>query len=183
MLFRDALTLGMTVLKSRPSWPRGNGAHMFATRHVWFGAGGWVLLASGCGDASTADESALEALAGEHAVLAARDAMRPVVLVAGLMQDAATVAPLAEALREADLDVTVWVPDGYGLGDIQDYAESLADAVEQVLAKTGATQVDLVGHSEGGLTSRLYVKNRGDDAPVHTLVSLGSPQQGTEGGC
>jgi hypothetical protein len=42
-----------------------------------------------------------------------------VVLIAGLMQDAATVAPLAEALRAADLDDTEWVPADYGSGDIR----------------------------------------------------------------
>lgn len=143
---------------------------MFAMRSVLLSG----LLLSGC--------ETDEPQPGEFSLLAAGESARPVVVVAGLMQDEATVAPLAQVLREAELDVSVFVPSDYGLGDINTYAEGLADTVSAVLARTGASEVDLVGHSEGGLTSRLYVKSRGDEAHVHTLISLGSPQQGTEGG-
>lgn len=107
---------------------------------------------------------------------------RPVVLVAGLMQDENTVAPLAGVLRDRGLDVTLWIPPNSGLDDIHGYATQLGQTIEAVLQRTGAAQVDLVGHSEGGVTARRYVKNLGADAPVATLISLGSPQQGTEGG-
>jgi triacylglycerol lipase len=107
---------------------------------------------------------------------------RPVVLVAGLLQTEPIVAPLADALRAGGLDVTVWVPPGLGLGDIPTYAGQLGRTVDEVRRRTGADQVDLVGHSEGGVTARYYVKSAGGAASVHTLVSLGSPQQGTEGG-
>lgn len=138
-----------------------------------------VLLAVGCGDGATNDGElgSLARLGGTEG-----EVPRPVVLVAGLMQDETTVAPLADALRKKGLDVTVWVPANSGLDDIRGYAAELGEAVEDVLQETGAAQVDLVGHSEGGLTSRLYVKEADGEAPVHTLVSLGSPQQGTEGG-
>ena len=46
-------------------------------------------------------------------------------------------------------------------------------------ARTSAAQVDLIGHSEGGLTARRYVQIT-EGAPVHTLIAMGSPQQGTE---
>ncbi|MET0340266.1 MAG: alpha/beta fold hydrolase [Polyangiales bacterium] len=128
--------------------------------------------------------AAMIALAGSaHTARAAEgEGRRPVVLVAGLMQDENTVAPLAQALRAAGHDVTVYIPPNSGLDSIVGYASQLAGTVEQVRARTSAAQVDLVGHSEGGLTARRYVKDLGDAAPVHTLVSLGSPQQGTEGG-
>jgi triacylglycerol lipase len=109
-------------------------------------------------------------------------ARRPVVLVAGLMQDANTVAPLANALRARGLDVTLFVPPNLGIDDIHGYAKQLGGTVEEVRRRTGAGQVDLVGHSEGGLTARTYVHDAAGEVPVHTLISLGSPQQGTEGG-
>ena len=48
-----------------------------------------------------------------------------------------------------------------------------------MLAFTGATKVDLVGHSEGGLVSRYYLKYLGGTAKVGRYVSLGTPQHGT----
>lgn len=107
---------------------------------------------------------------------------RPVVVVAGLMEDEATVAPLADAIRAHGTDVTVWVPPNIGFDDIHGYALQLSQTVEEVRSRTSAAQVNLVGHSEGGVTSRRYLKDLGGAAPVHTFVSLGSPQQGTEGG-
>lgn len=144
---------------------------------VWGWASGLLVLGCTAGDESDSPVE-LEALA----LVEGADSVRPVVLVAGLMQDEATVAPLADVLRAQGLDVTVWVPPNSGLDDIRDYAKQLERTVSEVLRRTEATRVDLVGHSEGGLSSRRYLKDQGDGAPVHTLISLGSPQQGTEGG-
>lgn len=145
------------------------------------------LLASGCADAPLADEASEHDATNDqvdatdaHELAQVTRAKRPVVVVAGLLQDANTVAPLVKALKAERFDVTVFVPPNLGMGDINEYAALLGKTVDQVLKRTGAAQVDLVGHSEGGLTSRRYVQKVGEDAPVHTLVSLGSPQQGTE---
>ena len=40
-------------------------------------------------------------------------------------------------------------------------------------------QVDLVGHSEGGLVSRTYVKYEGGAAEADSLITLGTPNYGT----
>lgn len=143
------------------------------------------LLMDGCAGELPEQQDTAPAAVGDFDALAAVESassIRPVVLVAGLMQDANTVAPLAKVLRTRGLDVTVWVPPNFGLDDINGYASQLGQTVEEVRHRTGAAQVDLVGHSEGGLTSRTYVKRTGAEARVHTLISLGSPQQGTEGG-
>lgn len=126
--------------------------------------------------------SAGTAFAGDDGHEPAPESARPVVLVAGLMQDETTVAPLLEALRAQHLDVTLWIPPNSGLDDIKGYARQLGETVDQVRRRTESAKVDLVGHSEGGVTARRYIKDLGDAAPVHTLVSLGSPQQGSEGG-
>jgi len=166
---------------------------MGAKKYAWIAVLAAAWLAIGCADGDSeaqgpaADEGGF-ADDDSPAQLAARvggegtEPARPVVLVAGLMQDETTVAPLADALRAEGLDVTVWIPPNSGLDDIHGYAKLLAETVEEVRRRTLAARVDLVGHSEGGLTARLYVKNAGLDAPVHTYVALGSPQQGTEGG-
>ena len=58
-------------------------------------------------------------------------------------------------------------------------ASQIATKVNQILAATGATKVDLISHSMGGLSTRYYVKNLGGGAKVDDFVSLGGPNHGT----
>jgi triacylglycerol lipase len=67
----------------------------------------------------------------------------------------------------------------YGLDDIRRSARELADFVDRVLAETGASRVDLVGHSQGGLMPRYYIKELGGDAKVDDLVGLAPSNHGT----
>lgn len=65
------------------------------------------------------------------------------------------------------------------LGDIPAGAQTLADTVDRVLAATGAEEVDLVGHSQGGgITPDYYLKFLGGAEKVHTKVGI-SPSTGT----
>jgi triacylglycerol esterase/lipase EstA (alpha/beta hydrolase family) len=59
----------------------------------------------------------------------------------------------------------------YGIGDIRSSAAQLSSFVDQVLASTGANKVDLVGHSQGGMMPRYYLKYLGGAAPVPTPSS------------
>lgn len=59
-------------------------------------------------------------------------------------------------------------------------AQRLAAEIDDLLAATGATQVDIVSHSMGGLSSRHYLKNLGGTAKVDAWVSLGGPNHGTD---
>lgn len=63
--------------------------------------------------------------------------------------------------------------------DLRTAAALLARHVEDVLARTGHSQVDIVGHSLGGLIARYYVQRLGGDVRVHSLVTLGTPHSGT----
>jgi triacylglycerol esterase/lipase EstA (alpha/beta hydrolase family) len=67
----------------------------------------------------------------------------------------------------------------YGVGRIESSARELADYVDSVLAATGASKVDLVGHSQGGMMPRYYVKNLGGDGKVDDLVGLSPSNHGT----
>ena len=59
-------------------------------------------------------------------------------------------------------------------------ASQLSTKVDQVLAANpGATKVDLISHSMGGLSTRYYVKNLGGAAKVDDFVSLAGPNHGT----
>jgi len=67
----------------------------------------------------------------------------------------------------------------YGIGDVTQSAQQLATFVDQVLSATGASQVDIVGHSQGGMMPRYYVKYLGGSSRVHTLVGLAPSNHGT----
>ncbi|MFJ6196427.1 lipase family alpha/beta hydrolase [Micromonospora sp. NPDC092111] len=103
----------------------------------------------------------------------------PVIVVGGLIGVSIAYEPIAARLRADGFRVYVYQLPGLGFGDITDSARAFATYVDQVRAATGAARVDLVGHSEGGLVSRWYVKFLGGTDKVARYISLGSPQQGT----
>ncbi|MFJ4950905.1 esterase/lipase family protein [Streptomyces sp. NPDC088760] len=59
-------------------------------------------------------------------------------------------------------------------------AQQLSSEVDRLLAATGATQVDIISHSMGGLSSRYYLKNLAGTSKVDAWVSLGGPNHGTD---
>ncbi|HEX5543303.1 MAG TPA: alpha/beta fold hydrolase [Micromonospora sp.] len=103
----------------------------------------------------------------------------PVIVVGGLIGISIAYEPIAARLRADGYRVWIYQLPGLGVGDIRDSARALSSYVDQVRAATGATKVDLVTHSEGGLVSRWYVKFLGGADKVGRYISLGTPQQGT----
>ena len=67
----------------------------------------------------------------------------------------------------------------YATGDIAQSAEQLGGFVTRVLSATGASKVDLVGHSQGGMMPRYYLRFLGGSQYVHTLVGLSPSNHGT----
>ncbi|MDJ0343127.1 alpha/beta fold hydrolase [Streptomyces sp. H10-C2] len=71
------------------------------------------------------------------------------------------------------------VPFFDGLGPIADSAQQLADFTDRVLAATAAPKADLVGHSQGGMMPRYYLKFLGGASKVNALVGLAPDNHGT----
>ncbi|WP_082393268.1 esterase/lipase family protein [Nocardia arizonensis] len=71
------------------------------------------------------------------------------------------------------------LPGANGNGYIQDSAVQLAGFVDRVLAATGAEEVDIIGHSQGGAMANWYTKFDGGAAKVGHLVSYGATHHGT----
>jgi pimeloyl-ACP methyl ester carboxylesterase len=63
--------------------------------------------------------------------------------------------------------------------DIRTAAELLGRHIEEICVRTGHREVDIVGHSLGGLIARYYAQRLGGDQRVRTLVTLGTPHSGT----
>lgn len=58
-------------------------------------------------------------------------------------------------------------------------AAGLSSYVQQVLSRTGASQVDIVNHSMGGLVSDWYIKELGGQRYVRHLASIAGANHGT----
>jgi hypothetical protein len=67
----------------------------------------------------------------------------------------------------------------YGINDIAASAGQLSTFVDQVLAATGKSKVDLVGHSQGGMMPHYYIDFLGGAAKVHDFIALAPSNRGT----
>lgn len=64
-------------------------------------------------------------------------------------------------------------------GDIREFAKQVAEKVDMILSTTRASQVNLVGHSMGGLIARYYTAELGGARKVGVCVTIASPHHGT----
>ncbi|MEZ4368857.1 MAG: alpha/beta fold hydrolase [Kofleriaceae bacterium] len=104
---------------------------------------------------------------------------RPIIVLHGFAMNRANFWLLARRLARAGLGPIVGF-EYWTLGRTSTAARELARFVDEVRAATGAAEVDLIGHSMGGLVGRYYVGLGGGDGVVKHLVTIGSPHGGTE---
>jgi triacylglycerol esterase/lipase EstA (alpha/beta hydrolase family) len=117
---------------------------------------------------------------------------RPVVLVHGTWENRynnfAQLSPALKrdgycvfALNYGDTDDNLLSQPEFikGNGDIRASAKELATFVDRVRAATGTGKVDIVGHSQGGMMPRQYLRFEGGAGKVATLVTLGATHHGT----
>ncbi|MFF7215616.1 esterase/lipase family protein [Streptomyces sp. NPDC008238] len=113
---------------------------------------------------------------------------RPVVLVHGTLGNSIDnwlgLAPYlvkrGYCVYSLDYGRLPGVPLFHGLGPIAASAQQLADHVDRVLAATGAGKVDVVGHSQGGMMPRYYMKFLGGAPKVNALVGIAPSNHGTD---
>ncbi len=110
----------------------------------------------------------------------AQDSPGPILLVPGYGGSTASLDVLASALRADGRDATVVRLAGNGTGDLRDQAKVLDDAAQAALRRTGADSVDVVGYSAGGVIARLWVSDLGGDAIARRVITLSSPNHGTD---
>jgi triacylglycerol esterase/lipase EstA (alpha/beta hydrolase family) len=114
---------------------------------------------------------------------------QPVVLVHGTFADMSNswqaISPLLKnkgycvfALNYGDYNGSGAI-GVYGVDDIPTSAKELDAFVDKVLAATGAAEVDIVGHSQGGMMPRYYLKYLGGAEEVRALVGLSPSNHGT----
>ena len=147
-----------------------------------------LLLAPGAAGASASSAPSSAGGWNDADCVPAAAHPRPVVLVHGTGANG-TVNWLGLAPYLADRGWCVYsfdygmlpgVPLFGGLGPMEESAGQLAAFVDEVLAGTGAREVDLVGHSQGGVLPRYYLKHHpGAADKVNALVGIAPNTNGT----
>ena len=62
-------------------------------------------------------------------------------------------------------------------------AGAIGSSIDEIKAQTGASKVDLVGYSMGGLSTRYYIKRLSGAPEVGVYVAFGTPHYGGDIAC
>ena len=73
----------------------------------------------------------------------------------------------------------VFISNQTAMAATSDRAAQLKTFVQQVLATTGASKVNIIGHSQGGLDARYMISNLGMAPYVESLTTVCSPNRGS----
>jgi triacylglycerol lipase len=103
----------------------------------------------------------------------------PVVLVHGTFENQAMWALVSPQIKAKGYCVFSLDYGNNATGDIPTSAGVLGNFVDQVLAETGASKVDIVGHSQGGMMPRYWMKFDGGASKVDDLIGIAPSNHGT----
>jgi pimeloyl-ACP methyl ester carboxylesterase len=103
----------------------------------------------------------------------------PVLLLHGYGHNASAWFMLNTALRRAGFTSVHTMNYNPLADDVPEIAEQLSDRVEMIRMLTGASKVNIVGHSMGGIVARWYVQELDGADKVNTVITLASPHAGT----
>jgi triacylglycerol esterase/lipase EstA (alpha/beta hydrolase family) len=109
-----------------------------------------------------------------------KDPLPPVVLVPGYGGVTTGLDLMATALRDDGRYVQVVDLGPDSLGDLHEQAGIIKASVDDVLAGTGSTSVDVVAFSAGGIATRLWVADDHGASVARRIVTLSTPHHGTE---
>lgn len=149
---------------------------------------GVALLAMSAPAYAASSTSSVPVLAGANDFNCRPSAAHPfpVVLVHGTFANASTFSSVAPMLAGAGYCVFALNYGCQALGPvvcatglIEESAGQLSAFVDRVLSATHASRVDMVGHSQGGMMPRYYLKFLGGAAKVHRLIGLAPSNHGT----
>jgi len=105
--------------------------------------------------------------------------VRPVVLIHGFMGTRGSMYPLERRLEEDGFCVLSFNLGLINLKDIRTSAFRIQRKIDALLAETGVEEIDVIGHSMGGLIGLYMIKKLGAHKKVKRFILLGSPVHGT----
>ena len=136
-----------------------------------------VLLAAGLLAAATPASAQAPPGANDFSC---RSPAPPVILVHGTFGDMTVSWNLfSPALKAQGYCVFALDLVRRGMAPIDRSADKLAAFVDEVLARTGAAKVSIVGHSQGGMLGRYVAKFRGKLGVIDDIVGLAPSSHGT----
>jgi pimeloyl-ACP methyl ester carboxylesterase len=105
---------------------------------------------------------------------------RPILMVNGYLSFGSTWHYQRRKLEEAGLGPIYTMNFGSGRS-IKTYAHYVEEKVKEIQKETGRRDLDLIGHSKGGLVSSYFANYLADEtnAEVKNLITIGSPLAGT----
>lgn len=111
----------------------------------------------------------------------AATARQPILFVHGWNSSSSTWTTMINNFKAAgytDAELSNWSYDTSRSNVTT--AQDVATKVDQLIASSGWSKVNLIAHSMGSLSTRYYLKNLGGTAKVDDWVSLGGPNHGTD---
>lgn len=75
---------------------------------------------------------------------------------------------------------TVYYGHQKAWGSIEENAAAIARTIDLALSETGATKVNIIAHSKGGLDSRYLISHLGYADKVASLTTMSTPHRGSE---
>lgn len=107
----------------------------------------------------------------------------PVLLIQGFVHTRGTLNVMESRLRRDGFPVFSLNLAGflnlYNTRPIEELAESIAQKVARLRERHGLARLSIVAHSMGGLVSRYFIQKLEGHSHVKTLITLGSPHNGT----
>lgn len=103
----------------------------------------------------------------------------PVLLIHGYLSDASIWNKWQDLLRKDSIPaypITFQQSDDK-CGSAVAHAKELSKRIREIRSETGQNQVNIVGHSNGGLDARVYLSNGTHD--VANLIMIGTPNAGS----
>ena len=110
---------------------------------------------------------------------AAKDSRPPVLLIHGFLGTRGSMLPLETRLVADGFRVFSFNLGVMNSRDIRASAFRIHRKIEHVLSQLAVEEIDIVGHSMGGLIGLYYIKKLGGFKRVRRLIMMGSPVRGT----
>jgi triacylglycerol lipase len=111
------------------------------------------------------------------------DCPNPVLLIYGLLSTRRSFEVIERRLRRDGYCVFSinlgGAFDVFNTRSIDQSAIKVRDKIEKLYNRYRLGPLTIIGHSKGGLIGRYYVKRLGGDRRVRTLITLGTPHNGT----
>lgn len=103
---------------------------------------------------------------------------RPVLLLHGLFHNRAVWFLMKQRLEQCGYTVVAINLPSFEM--VETLARKISAIVDETLVTYDVDQVDIVGHSMGGLLARYYIEFMGGDKRINHCIMLGAPNAGSK---